>query len=134
MARLQNGREKLNRVRKVLIATRTFGKYSNKPVTYLTDNGFEVVRLKNLNEFPMLLKEVDAVIVGTYRITKKMIEDSNKLKIISKHGVGIDNIDVETATKNGIPVVIAKNSNSNSVAELVISFILALSRNLKSAF
>jgi len=133
MAHLQNGRIKSDYMKKVLIATRTFGKYSNKPVAYLTDNGFEVVHLKNPSEFPMLLKNADAVIVGTHKITEKMIEHSKKLKIIAKHGVGIDNIDIEAATKKGIPVVIAKDSNSNSVAELVIGFIFALSRNLISA-
>lgn len=119
-------------MRKVLISTRTFGKYTNEPVKYLEKNGFEIVRTLDKEEFSKLVNQVDAVIVGGMPLTGELIEKSS-LKIIAKHGVGVDNIDVESATKKGIPVTITKGANSNSVAELTISFIFALSRNIMKA-
>lgn len=115
---------------KVLIVTRTFGRYSQEPLNFLSRNGFEVLRSENLE--PSFLKEVDALIVGTNPVTAEMIESSN-LKIIAKHGVGVDNIDLEAATKKGIPVTITLGANSQAVAELTITFIFALARKLMIA-
>ncbi|MDK2898585.1 MAG: D-3-phosphoglycerate dehydrogenase / 2-oxoglutarate reductase, partial [Thermotoga sp.] len=67
--------------------------------------------------------------VGTHPVTAEMIENSS-LKVIAKHGVGVDNIDLEAATKKGIPVTITAGANSLSVAELTIAFIFALIRGL----
>jgi D-3-phosphoglycerate dehydrogenase len=112
-------------VYKVLIVTRTFGKYSNKPIEILKNNGFEIFRSDNIDS----LKEFDALIVGTCKVTRDMLENSS-IKIIAKHGVGVDNIDLKTATRLGIPVTITTGANSSSVAELAIAYIFALSRNL----
>ncbi|AIY86165.1 MULTISPECIES: phosphoglycerate dehydrogenase [unclassified Thermotoga] len=114
-------------MKKVLIVTRTFGKYSQKPVEFLKKEGFEIIRSDTID--PDILKEVDALIVGTHPVTAEMIENSS-LKVIAKHGVGVDNIDLEAATKKGIPVTITAGANSLSVAELTIAFIFALSRGL----
>ncbi|ACM22517.1 phosphoglycerate dehydrogenase [Thermotoga neapolitana] len=114
-------------MRKVLIVTRTFGKYSQEPIDFLRKNGFETIRADTID--PDALKDADALIVGTHPVTAEMIENSN-LKIIAKHGVGVDNIDLNAATKKGIPVTITAGANSLSVAELTIAFIFALSRGL----
>lgn len=112
-------------MKKLLIVTRTFGKYSQEPVEFLRKEGFEIIRSDTID--PAILKEVDALIVGTHSVTAEMMENSS-LKIIAKHGVGVDNIDLEAATKKGIPVTITAGANSLSVAELTIAFIFALSR------
>ena len=119
-------------MRKILISTRTFGKYTDEPIKYLEKNGFGIVRTLNKEEFSKLINQVDAVIIGGTPLTGELIEKSS-LKIIAKHGVGVDNIDIEAATKKRIPVTITKGANSNSVAELTISFIFALSRNITRA-
>ncbi|MCD6550720.1 phosphoglycerate dehydrogenase [Thermotoga sp.] len=113
--------------KRVLIATRTFGKYSDDPIEFLKKEGFEIVRIDRFNLSD--LEGVDALIVGTHHVTAEMIERS-KLKIIAKHGVGVDNIDLEAATRKGIPVTITAGANSLSVAELTIAFVFALSRGL----
>lgn len=110
-----------------MIVTRTFGKYSQEPVEFLKKEGFEIIRSDTID--PDILKEVDALIVGTHPVTAEMIENSS-LKVIAKHGVGVDNIDLEAATKKGIPVTITAGANSLSVAELTIAFIFALIRGL----
>lgn len=119
-------------MRKIMISTRTFGKYTNEPVEYLEKSGFEIVRAPDKEELSRFIDRVDALIIGGLPLTSELIERSS-LKIIAKHGVGVDNIDLESATKKGIPVTITKGANSNSVAELTISFILALSRNITKA-
>lgn len=118
-------------MKKVLVNTRTFGKYSSMPFDLLRDAGFEIVSVEG-EDIAGYLKEVDALIVGTTPVTGSMLRGS-KVKIIAKHGVGVDNIDVVTATELGIPVTITRGANSSSVAELALTFILALSRNIISA-
>lgn len=114
-------------MKKILILARTFGKYSDEPVRLLQENSFEIERKEKVE--PNDLKGFDAVIVGLQKITREMLEDSN-IKIIAKHGVGVDNIDLDAATEFGIPVTITPNANAVSVAELTMTFIFALSKKL----
>lgn len=113
---------------KVLVAARTFGKYSQEPVDFLRKHNFEIITF-NEDDLSNSIDKVDALIVGTPKITRDMLANS-RLKIIAKHGVGIDNIDLEAATELGIPVTIAHGANTESVAELVIGFIFLLTRNI----
>lgn len=115
-------------MRKVVVSARTFGRYSQEPVELLKRNGFEVVRCEE-RELPLALKDADALIVGTPKVTREMLLGS-KVKIIAKHGVGVDNIDLKAATELGIPVTVTQGANSESVAELTIAFIFALARGL----
>jgi len=78
----------------------------------------------------------DALIVrsGT-KVTKEIIEagSGGKLKVIGRAGVGVDNIDVETATERGIIVVNAPEANTISAAEHTIAMLLSLSRKIPGA-
>jgi D-3-phosphoglycerate dehydrogenase len=73
---------------------------------------------------------VDAVISRTLPFGAAAIAAASKLKVISRHGVGYDNVDVPAATKRGIPVLIAPATNGTSVAELAIGLMLAAARAL----
>jgi len=115
-------------LKRVLINTRTFGKYSKDPIDLLVEAGFEIINADGKDITPYL-KEADALIVGTTSITGDMLRES-KIKIVAKHGVGLDNIDVVTATELGIPVTITRGANTSSVAELALAFILALARKV----
>ena len=64
---------------KVLVVTRTFGKYSNEPIELLKNNGFEIVRSNYIDINS--LKNFDALIVGTSKVTYDMLENSS-IKII----------------------------------------------------
>jgi len=78
-------------------------------------------------------KDADALIVGIAEVTEELIKQSNKLKIIARHGIGYDNIDVKTATEEGIFVTNTPGVNIQSVAEFTFGLILSLVRNIASA-
>ena len=84
-----------------------------------------------------LVKEIvdfDAVIVrSATKITREVIEAGTRLKVIGRAGVGVDNIDVEAATKKGIYVVNSPSASTISVAEMTIALILALGRKVVEA-
>ena len=72
----------------------------------------------------------DAIIVRQGKITEKVIAASPKLKAIAKHGVGYDSIDIEAAGRRGIPVLVARGANSQSVAELAFALMFGVARDL----
>ncbi|MFQ5834533.1 MAG: hydroxyacid dehydrogenase [bacterium] len=76
------------------------------------------------------IKGIHGVIVRTAPFTREIIESADKLEVIGRHGVGIDNIDIEAASRRGIPVVNTPNANMVSVAEHTMGFILALAKRL----
>lgn len=75
--------------------------------------------------------DIDGVIVRTSPFNAKIIQNAKKLKVIARHGVGLDNVDLEEASKRGIWVVNTPNANAVSVAEATVAFILALAKKLK---
>ena len=89
-----------------------------------------------------LSKEELAAIIGEYdalavrsetKVTAEIIAAAGKLKIIGRAGVGVDNIDVEAATKRGILVVNSPEGNTVAAAELTVAMLLALARNIPQA-
>jgi len=76
----------------------------------------------------------DALIVrsGT-RVTAEVIEATNNMKVIGRAGVGVDNVDVGSATRRGIIVVNTPNANTISAAEHTMTLLLAMSRNISPA-
>ena len=92
----------------------------------------EVVLASNAST-ERVCKEVEGIhgaIVRTAPFTRHIIESADKLEVIGRHGVGVDNIDIEAASGRGIPVVYTPNANMVSVAEHTIGFILALAKRL----
>ena len=75
-------------------------------------------------------EEIDAIIVRQQYCTKEIIDQVKNCKLIQMHGVGLERIDVEAAKAAGIPVSNVHGGNAQSVAELTIALILALSRKL----
>lgn len=123
---------------KVLVTSNSFGKYSGEPQKKLEEAGFEVIlnpyhRMMNEEEFIKCLSDVDAVILSTEKVTKKVIDSSPKLKMISRYGVGLDNVDLEYCKEKGIPVTVTKGGNSNAVAEFAVSLMLSCLRGVASA-
>jgi len=72
----------------------------------------------------------DALIVRKGVIDRAVLEASGALRAITKHGVGVDRIDVETATRMGIPVMITPRANFESVAEHALALLLAVVRRV----
>ena len=74
----------------------------------------------------------DAIVTRILELPVPLLETAKKLKHISKHGVGVDNIPVDYCREHGIAVTIAPGANSQSVAEHALALMLALAKNLKS--
>lgn len=81
-------------------------------------------------EAVMAAEPVDAVISRTVALSAAAIASCPTLKIISKHGVGVGNIDVAAATAHGIPVYVTPGANAQSVAELTLGLMLAAARKI----
>ena len=109
----------------------------------LGDNGQSILRAvssvddKTGITIPELIKIVgdyDALIVrGRTKVTGEVIESGKKLKVIGRAGVGVDNIDLESARKHGIVVVNAPVSTTLAVAELTFGLLLAAAREFPRA-
>jgi len=80
------------------------------------------------------LKEADGIVIrsGT-QLTAEVLKDQPRLKVIVRAGVGVDNIDVPTATRHGIVVMNTPGGNTVSTAEHTMALMLALSRNVAKA-
>jgi len=75
-------------------------------------------------------EQVDAIIVRMGEVTQDVISASRKLRVITKHGVGVNTIDVAAATARGIPVMITPAANALAVAEHALALILSLLRDV----
>jgi len=81
-----------------------------------------------------LVQDATAMIVRSEtKVTGRVLESAPKLKIVGRAGVGVDNIDVETATKRGVVVVNAPGGNTISTAELTIAMMMSLARKIPMA-
>ena len=80
------------------------------------------------------IQDCDAVIVRSVTCIKGLILDAaTRLKVIGRAGIGVDNIDVETATEKGIVVLNTPDANATTTAELAIAHMMSLCRHLPSA-
>ncbi len=98
---------------------------------YLRDNGYEV-RFGSGTSVETLKSEIhdcQGVLARTALFSEDVMKAAPSLKVIARHGVGVDNIDIDAATKLGIQITNAPESNSNSVAEHAIGLIIAIARN-----
>jgi D-3-phosphoglycerate dehydrogenase len=120
---------------KVMIATRSFGSASPKPLQTLNEAGVEVIWVDAnspsvQDEILELVPEVTAIIIGLVPITEKIIEKSCRLKIITMYGVGVNHIDLEAARRKGVIVTNCPGSNDQAVADLTMGLMLTVARNI----
>jgi len=86
--------------------------------------------LKTKADLIAFLQDVDGAIVGREEIDDAILSACPKLKILSRFGVGLDNMDVKAMERRGIKLGWSGGTNSNSVAEITLSLMLSLIRNL----
>jgi len=86
------------------------------------------------SELAAIINDYDALMIrsGT-QVTAEIINSSNKLRIIGRAGVGVDNVDVKAATQKGVLVVNSPGGNTIAAAEHTIAMMLSLSRNIPIA-
>ncbi len=120
---------------RVLVASRSFGPNCPEAVERLRAAGCEIIanepgRAPNEAEMLERIPDIDVLISGTEPVTAKVIAAANRLKVISKHGVGYENIDLAAARERGIPVAIASGTISDAVADMAMALLLALARQI----
>lgn len=93
-----------------------------------SDIEYRVVEDLSQESLTREIADADAITVRTANIPAELINAAPKLKVIARHGVGYDNVDIEAATARGIPVTITAEANSASVAEHTFYFLLSLAR------
>jgi len=94
------------------------------------DYSYEVIENLETDFLKNKLKDCDAISLRTSKFTKELIESSPKLKIISRHGVGYDNVDLIAAKNKNIVLSITSNSLAATVAEHVFFMMLSVSRGI----
>lgn len=98
--------------------------------------GIEAKILPTMSEDELCeaIKNYDALMVRSQtKVTRKVIEAGKNLKIIGRAGVGVDNIDLDAATENGVIVVNSPDGNTMAAAEHTLGLMLAMSRNIAKA-
>jgi len=118
---------------KVLVAT-------VKPFASVAVNGIKEIVEKANYEFALLekyenqnqlieaVKDADAIIIRSDKITKEVIDAAKNLKIVVRAGAGYDNVDLQAASEKGIVVMNTPGQNSNAVAELALGLMIYAAR------
>ena len=90
----------------------------------------EVERFTELSEANILqhIGNYDAAILGIAPFTPAIVEKADRMKVVARHGVGYDAVNVPALTKAGIPLAVAGTANSVTVAEHSLFFMLALAK------
>ncbi len=119
--------------KKVLVATvKPFAKKAVDNIKEIIDRAdYEMVLLEKYAGQADLVKAVadaDALIVRSDQVDKEVLEAAQNLKIVVRAGAGYDNIDLETASHNGVVVMNTPGQNANAVAELALGMMVYLAR------
>ena len=125
-------------MRNIVITTPTYGKFDQTALSRLEAAGYEyrAVTKGGATEqqvMDMMDQETVAIITGLEPITAEVQKKSPALKVIAKHGIGVDNIDLGAAKKLGIRVINAPTTSGDSVADLAFGLMLALARKIPAA-
>lgn len=123
-------------MKKVLITARLFG--------YLSDSSFEPFRQADIRiadnpyrgqvpteqQLIEMVNDVDGIIPGIEKITAIVLSSAPRLKVISRFGTGIDNIDLQAVADRGIVLTKVPEVNSEAVADMAFGLMLALARKI----
>jgi len=120
---------------RVLISTSSFGKYDKVPLETLKGENLEITlnpygRTLEKSEIIELLEGVDGLIAGTEPLTREVIYNAKNLKVISRCGIGIDNVDITSLNERGIKLYRTPEGPALAVAELTLGMILDSLRSI----
>lgn len=111
----------------------------------LSDKGLEILgKAKNLRfdlkpgfspeELKKIIPDYEAIIVRSEtKLTKEIIEVADRLKVIGRAGIGVDNVDLGAATRKGIVVMNTPQENAMAAAELTIAMMFSIARRIPQA-
>ena len=119
----------------ILIAPTTFAQYTVVPLNLLEKNNIDLLKNNygqklSITQLVKLGRNCNGVIAGTELYTKEVLEQLPNLKVISRLGVGLDNIDWDAAKKKGIKLYKTHTTPAPAVAELVLGLMLDLARKI----
>jgi D-3-phosphoglycerate dehydrogenase len=115
---------------KILLVEKIF----EEGIRLLAQHG-EVLLSPSTNENVLIKKvrDVDGIVVRTSSLSSKVIRAGQKLKVIGRHGIGFENIDVEAATQKGVVVVYTPMAHIRSVVEHIVGMMLYMCKKLHAA-
>jgi len=122
---------------KVISTSPSFAKYDNSPIAELEKNGFEFLSFPadvSLEQLKPHLAETVALIVAFTDISEEFLSHAPALKIVCKHGVGVDNIDLEATRNRDVWVTNVPNANKHAVADFTFSLLLSAARQVPQAY
>lgn len=101
-------------------------------ISLLEASGHEIVNAADFTPAERMdaLKDADGLLVRILPITEEMMAQTPQLKIISKHGVGVDNIDLKAAAARNIVVSTTPGANAQAVAEHAVALMMTLAKNI----
>ncbi len=117
----------------ILISATPFAEFSTYPIQRLSEHGFRATispygSYATEEQSISLLKETIGIIAGLEPLTRKVLESSPTLRVISRVGIGLDNIDLQAAEQLNIKVLNTPDAPTDAVAELTLAHLLALLR------
>jgi D-3-phosphoglycerate dehydrogenase len=120
---------------RVLITTAPFGVASREPLELLGHHRIDFVvnpfgRRVTEAELAQLIPGFDALIAGTEPITARVIDAADRLKLISRVGIGLDNVDLSRARDRGIQVAYTPDGPAPAVSELTVGLMISLLRDI----
>lgn len=123
---------------RLLVTPTSYGKNDSRLKTELEAQAGEVVynptgKPLTSAEVAQLLPGIDGYIAGLDGIDANALRSADRLKVIARYGVGVDNVDLTVAREKGIVVTNTPGANSVSVAELALGLMLALARQIPEA-
>ena len=123
---------------RVLVTPTSYAKYDSALRDTLAAEVGEVIynttgRPLTSQELIELVPGCDGYIAGLDAIDRAVLEAADRLKVVARYGVGVDNVDLEAARDKGIVVTNTPGANSVSVAELTVGLILSLARPISEA-
>ena len=119
--------------KKILVATvKPFAKAAVEKISQICQSAdYEMTLLEKYDEQSDLVsavKDVDALIIRSDKVTKEVIDNADNLKIVVRAGAGYDNVDLDAATGKEVVVMNTPGQNSNAVAELAFGMMIYLAR------
>jgi len=120
---------------KVMITATSFSEVSREPEDRLVAAGYELVhnpygRPMTPEELRPLLKGIDGVAAGVDQWFPPAFDEADRLKVLARHGAGMDCVDVAECTKHGIVVANIPGANAEAVADMSFALMLAVARHV----
>ena len=92
------------------------------------DVSYEIIDGSSIDEMKAKIVDADGVTIRTALLPADVLDLGERLKVVSRHGVGYDNVDIDTLNRRGIPIALTADANATSVAEHVLFMMLHLAK------